>query len=169
MLSFEIGSYNSYNKETNLAATLDVYENDFIDDGDNSNSTEEDEVSGGENSLSDQSMEDESQLHTSLCSRKRKGRLSGDSSSEEGSNSDVVTRKKRRPAPMRYLLSAINKIMYTSNVQYMMAYRRAQNNDLSLVVFRPTQHMTEQNPIWLDKFTVHFQWKANVLCGLRSL
>lgn len=90
---------------------LDVYENDFIDDGDDSyysNSTEGNEVIRSESSHSDQSMEGESQLHTSF--RKRKRRLSGDSSSEESSNSDIVMKKKKRPAPKRYVLCVVNII-----------------------------------------------------------
>lgn len=100
-------SYSSYNKETSLGNRLDIYEEDFIDDGDDdditddssyhSSSLEENGMVKGDNSIDDdQSVEDESQLHTSF-SRKRKGRLG---SSDESSDSDIGTKEKR----IRYLL-----------------------------------------------------------------
>ena len=93
-------SYSSYNKETSLANRLDIYEDDFIDDGDDdtiddssyhSSSPEEDEVVKRDNSIDDQSVEDESQLHASF-SRKRKGILG---SSDENSDSDIGGKEKR--------------------------------------------------------------------------
>ena len=47
-------------------------------------------------------MEDDSQLHTSYDSRKRKGRFGDDSSSEESSDSVVLTKKKKRQMSIRY-------------------------------------------------------------------
>ena len=96
-------SYSSYNKESSLSNRLDIYEEDFIDDGDDdddvtddsschSNSPEEDGMVKEDNSIDDnQSVEDENQLHTSF-SRKRKGRLG---SSDESSDSDIGAKEKR--------------------------------------------------------------------------
>ena len=86
---------------------MDIYENDFIDDDDSydsDSSVEENKVIKGENSCSDQLMEDDSQLHASYDSRKRKGRFGGSSSSEESSDSVVLTKKKKRQMSIRYLI-----------------------------------------------------------------
>ena len=99
-------SYSSYNKETSLANRLDIYEDDFIDDGDDdtiddgsyySSSPDEDEIVKRGNSSDDQSAEDENQLHTSI-SRKRKGILG---SSDDNSDSDIGGKEKR----IRYFLN----------------------------------------------------------------
>ncbi|XP_065890153.1 E3 ubiquitin-protein ligase HACE1-like [Dysidea avara] len=111
---YEVGSrggnftrvYNSYNKETRYANTLDIYEDDFIDDGmddegasSSTSSSSNDETAGTwrqQNDDGSQLAEEDSQLVTSMRSN-RKRRLEDDSSDEDSSDGAIVVRKKQTP------------------------------------------------------------------------
>ena len=58
-----------------------------------------------ESSILTQSLEDESPLHTTCRSRKRKARFCSESTSDESNSSDMVAKKKKRLSPIWYLNS----------------------------------------------------------------
>ena len=99
-------SYNSYNKETSLTDTLDVYDNSFIDDDDDDDNQDHDDDNGTikQEKVKGDHCSGEKTLEAFLRSRKRSATWYSDSSSDESSNISTVKAKKRRQTSIWYFI-----------------------------------------------------------------